>query len=164
MPARTDGRLDVLLHALGPVDAARTYQLARLGVKVLDSSSEWTEVPGVALPRPGIVRAAVPYDRVDAVAALPWVAVIRPTIKPATDAIVSEGVPLHRADDAQAAGLTGVGQKAGAISDDVDSIAQSIASGELPADVQVLQNAGYDGDEGTAMLEIVHDLAPGAKL
>src|SRR3954453_8769192 len=69
MPARTDGRLDVLLHALGPVDAARTYQLARLGVKVLDSSSEWTEVPGVALPRPGIVRAAVPYDRVDAVAA-----------------------------------------------------------------------------------------------
>src|SRR4029450_8232526 len=42
----------------------------------------------------------------------------------------------------------------------------SIARGELPADVTTLP--GQDGrpgsGEGTAMLEIVHDLAPGAKL
>jgi hypothetical protein len=162
--ARRDGRLDVLLHAVGTVGDAQADALARLGVKVLGNSADWKSVPGVALPRPGIVRAAVPYDRIDAVAALPWVAVMRPTIRPATDAIVSEGVQLHRADVAQAAGLTGAGQKVGAISGDVDSIADSIARGELPADVQVLENAGYDDDEGTAMLEIVHDLAPNAKL
>src|SRR3954451_305095 len=161
---RRDGRLDVVLHALGTVGAARTDQLRSLGVKILGSSSGWASVPGVALPRPGIVHAAVPYDRLNAVAALPWVAVIRPAIRPATDEIVSEGVPLHRAGDAQAAGLTGAGQKVGAISGDVDHIAQAIARGELPADVQVLKNAAYDDDEGTAMLEIVHDLAPGARL
>lgn len=151
--ARRDGRLDLLLHATGTVSDTQADELARLGGKVLDT-----------LARPGIVRAAVPYDAIDAVAALPWVAVMRPAIKPATDAIVSEGVQLHRADVAQAAGLTGAGQKVGAISGDVDSIAASIARGELPPDVQVLENAAYDDDEGTAMLEIVHDLAPNAKL
>ena len=50
------------------------------------------------------------------------------------------------------------------LSDGVDSLAASIATGELPADVEVLPGQAGDGDEGTAMLEIVHDLAPGAQL
>ena len=39
----------------------------------------------------------------------------------------------------------------------------SKASGDLPADVTVLSNT-IGGDEGTAMLEIVHDMVPDAKL
>jgi len=42
--------------------------------------------------------------------------------------------------------------------------AYSVAQGELPADVHVVKQAAYDGDEGTAMLEIIHDIAPGAEL
>jgi hypothetical protein len=106
----------------------------------------------------------VPFDQVDAVAALPWVAAIRPTIRGVTDAgpIVSEGVTLHRADKAQQSGLSGQGQTIGVISDGVSSLADSIARGELPPDVVVLDPG--EGDEGTAMLEIIHDTAPQARL
>jgi hypothetical protein len=108
----------------------------------------------------------VPYDKLDAVAALPWVATLRPSLRPFSDAgpITAEGVTLHKADIAQQRGLTGKGIKIGAISDDVDHLADSIARGELPPDVQVVKSADFAGDEGTAMLEIVHDMAPDAKL
>ena len=48
----------------------------------------------------------------------------------------------------------------GVVSDGVHHLAASVASGDLPKGVAVL-GAG-NGDEGTAMLEIVHDLAPKA--
>jgi len=53
--------------------------------------------------------------------------------------------------------------RVGVISDGVDSMAAAQASGDLPATVTI-QTHGGSGDEGTAMLEIVHDLAPGAEL
>src|SRR6185503_3217206 len=48
-------------------------------------------------------------------------------------------------------------------SDGVSSLAASQALGDL-GPVTVLPGQGGAGDEGTAMLEIVHDLAPGAQL
>ncbi len=60
-------------------------------------------------------------------------------------------------------GLTGNGIKIGVISDGVMHLGDSVASGDLPNSVNVLSNT-LGGDEGTAMLEIVHDLAPGATL
>ncbi len=161
---RADGGIDVQVHALGPVGAAQAQQLRRLGATVLASSADFAPVAGVALPAAGLVHAVVPYDRVDAVAALPWVAAVRPTVRPAVDAgpIVSEGVRLHSADTAQSQGFTGAGQRVGVISDGVTSLAEAVARGELPNTVQVL-DAG-SGDEGTAMLEIINDMAPGAGL
>ena len=58
--------------------------------------------------------------------------------------------------------MTGTGVKVCVLSDGVDSLAASQATGELPADVDVLPGEEGDGDEGTAMLEIIHDMAPGA--
>jgi len=161
---RPDGGIDLQLHAFGPVGAAQAVQLRDLGATVLSSSAGFAVVAGAELPAVGLVRAVVPYDKVDAVAALPWVAAIRPTITGVTDAgpITSEGVILHRANTAQAHGFTGHGQAIGVISDGVSSLADSVGRGELPADVRVL-DPGV-GDEGTAMLEIIHDMAPGAKL
>jgi hypothetical protein len=160
------GAIDVLVHSAAPATRAQTAQLAALGARVLANSADFTTVRGMDLPTTGLVRAMVPYNRLDAVAGLSWVTTLRPSLRPAVDVgpITAEGVPLHRADVAQAKGLTGAGQKVGAISDDVDSLAYSVGQGELPADVQVVKQAAYDGDEGTAMLEIVHDLAPGARL
>ena len=60
--------------------------------------------------------------------------------------------------------VTGTGVTVGVLSDGVDSLAASIASGDLPADTRVLPGQEGDGDEGTAMMEIVHDLAPNAHL
>jgi len=78
-----------------------------------------------------------------------------------TSGVVSEG-----ADLVQAQGITGAGVKVGVLSDGVNSLATLQSAGELPANVTVLpgQAGPADGDEGTAMLEIVHDLAPGADL
>ncbi len=79
-------------------------------------------------------------------------------------AIDSEGDRAHNADTARdEIGVTGVGVKICALSDGVDSLETSQAAGELPA-VDVLPTQAGSGDEGTAMLEIIHDVAPNAAL
>ena len=77
---------------------------------------------------------------------------------------VSEGDKTHRAEAARNTfGVNGTGVKIGVLSDGVDSLGTAISSGDLPP-VTVLPGQAGGGDEGTAMLEIVHDLAPGAQL
>lgn len=76
----------------------------------------------------------------------------------------SEGDRAHNADTARSdIGVSGIGVKICALSDGIDSLATSQAAGELPA-VDVLPTQAGAGDEGTAMLEIIHDVAPGAEL
>ena len=76
----------------------------------------------------------------------------------------SEGDIAHLAFAARAAfGATGAGVKIGVLSDGVANLAASQATGDL-GPVTVLPGQTGTGDEGTAMLEIVHDLAPGAQL
>ncbi|MEN3304064.1 MAG: hypothetical protein V7603_266 [Micromonosporaceae bacterium] len=157
------GGIDLQLHATGPVGADQRRALTELGVTVLGSSADFAPVPGADLPDVGLVRAVVPYDKVDAVADLPWIAALRPTVRPAVDAqMVSEGVPLHKTDVAVSRGITGLGQKIGVISDGATHLADAVARGELAPDTEVL--AVGEGDEGTAMMEIIHDMAPGARL
>src|SRR3954454_9575596 len=160
------GRLGVQVYAAAPITAAQQATLTSLGASVLKNSADFKGVPGADLPSTGLVSATIPYDKLDAVASLGWVTALRPSLRPAVDVgpITAEGVQLHKDDVAQAHGLTGRGQKVGAISGDVDHLADSVKQGELPANVQVLAQAAYDDDEGTAMLEIIHDMAPGAKL
>lgn len=77
----------------------------------------------------------------------------------------SEGDVTHRAALARSTfSVTGAGIKIGVLSDGVNSLATLQASGDLPASVTVLSGQAGNGDEGSAMLEIVHDLAPGAQL
>jgi hypothetical protein len=76
----------------------------------------------------------------------------------------SEGDITHLAYAARSAfGADGTGIKIGVLSDGVTNLAASQASGDL-GPVTVLAGQAGSGDEGTAMLEIVHDLAPGAQL
>jgi hypothetical protein len=153
------------VYAAAPVTAAQEAALTGLGVTVEKNSADFKSVAG--LPNTGLVSASVPYDKLDAVAALDWVTALRPALRPAVDVgpVTAEGVQLHKADKAQARGLTGKGQKIGVISGDVDHLADAVAAGELPSNVQVLQQASeYTNDEGTAMLEIIHDMAPKASL
>jgi subtilisin-like proprotein convertase family protein len=79
--------------------------------------------------------------------------------------VTSEGDAVHGADAARAQfGVSGVGVTVGVLSDGVNSLQSSIAGGELPPDVRVLPGQAGSGDEGTAILQIVHDVAPKAKL
>jgi subtilase family protein len=78
--------------------------------------------------------------------------------------VTSEGDETHRAFDARGTfGINGAGLKIGVLSDGVSSLAASQALGDL-GPVTVLPGQTGSGDEGTAMLEIIHDLAPGASL
>ncbi len=78
---------------------------------------------------------------------------------------VSQGDLTHRAAQARAAfGVNGAGVTIGVLSDGVETLARAQARGDLPSNVIVLPGQAGSGDEGTAMLEIVHDLAPGAQL
>ncbi|MGB7159382.1 MAG: S8 family serine peptidase, partial [Tepidisphaeraceae bacterium] len=67
------------------------------------------------------------------------------------------------------AAINGNGVKIGVLSDSFDapgglgSYAADQASGDLPAGIQVLQDAAGT-DEGRAMLQLIHDLAPGSPL
>ena len=88
----------------------------------------------------------------------------------------TEGDVAHGANVARSTyGVDGTGIGVGVISDGVDTLADQQATGDVPAWVTVLpgQAGGSfplscggrtSGTEGTAMLEIVHDLAPGADL
>jgi hypothetical protein len=78
--------------------------------------------------------------------------------------VSSQGVVAHAADKSHSTGITGTGIKICVMSDGVNSLAARQASGDLPASVDVVAGQAGSGDEGTAMLEIVYDMAPGATL
>lgn len=83
----------------------------------------------------------------------------------------TEGDVLLEAAALRAArGVNGTGVRVGVTSDTVRGLGTAVASGDLPPNVNISGcNMGGDpqllpNGEGTAMLEIVHDLAPGAEL
>ena len=90
-------------------------------------------------------------------------------------AVTSAGLVTSQGDAAMAAdvarsifSLDGSGVTVGTLSDSFDCLSGAVgdvASGDLPSGVTVLQEiASCDGaiDEGRAMMQIVHDVAPGA--
>jgi hypothetical protein len=112
------------------------------------------------------VRAVLDVRELETIAALPAVRFIHPKQEFFTNkSTTTEGDVTHRAHLVRASlGYTGNGQKICVISDGVSTIAGRQASGDLPAIVEVLPGQAGVGDEGTALLEIVHDVAPGARL
>lgn len=88
--------------------------------------------------------------------------------EPIADAgsVTWSGVLEHGADLAQGTGVNGAGVKVCVLSDSADpSVISGLqSSGDLPATVDVLENAPGNTNEGAAMMEIVYDMVPGAAL
>ena len=149
-----DERSRIYLRIDGTGIAQRVNELVDLGVEPAHVAAGYD-----------FLEAWVPWDRVQSVAALPWVRLVGMAGIPAADigSRLTQGDAIHRADLARAAfSIDGTGARVGVISDGAVNAAAAQATGDLP--VGLLINAIGSGDEGTAMLEIVHDLAPGATL
>ncbi len=88
---------------------------------------------------------------------------------PVGNGVGQEGDQALAADTARATlGVTGAGVRVGILSDSFDlagGYAADVAAGRLPAGVTVLQDGPAGGlDEGRAMAQLVHQVAPGAGL
>ncbi|HCD02271.1 MAG TPA: hypothetical protein DER64_17285, partial [Planctomycetaceae bacterium] len=85
--------------------------------------------------------------------------------------VTSQGDPAQRSDLARSTyGLDGTGVVVGTLSDSYDCAdvaSDDVTSGDLPTGIVVLQEeigCSSGSDEGRAMMQIIHDVAPGADL
>ena len=147
----------VLVDIKGTVTDSLVKQIQSAGGEVLHHSSRW-----------GSIRAAIPLQNMEAVAGLPGVTGVSSLVWAHTNvgALTSQGYVAHRAKQmVELAGINGAGVNVGVLSDSASAaeVATLKASGDLPPTAYVL--AGQEGsgsDEGTAMMEIVYDMAPGS--
>ncbi len=146
--------VDIILSSRGGMKPVLS-RLEALGEVVRGSSAAFRRV-----------AARIRLENLEELAAMPEVHRVRHHVPHLRRKInTSEGDVTHGAVHARSFyGVDGSGVKIGVISDGVDSLAALQASGDLPPSVQILPGQAGTGDEGTAMLEIVHDLAPGAEL
>ncbi|HEV8242116.1 MAG TPA: IPTL-CTERM sorting domain-containing protein [Thermoanaerobaculia bacterium] len=150
-----DGRVAVDVIATS-LDQAKSVmqQMEALGGTVRSTSRRFQRITG-----------RMPLQNLESLAASASVKQIREFIPPYKNAVnVSEGDATHGGPAARSFyGVNGTGQKVCVLSDAVDSIVALQGTGDVANPVDVLPGqAGSGGDEGSAMLEIVHDLAPGA--
>ena len=148
-----DGNVEVFLYC-NEVSDENLEQLLDLGLIVEDLNEEHK-----------IIQGWMPYENLEQAAEMGFVVKVTPPSYAHTrvGSVTTEGDGPIRADDARNTfGVDGSGIKIGVISDGVDSRGMSQATGDLPGFIDIGDPG--DGDEGTAMLEIIHDVAPGAEL
>ena len=156
-PVRFDssGNVQVYIH-LENTDSDTLQELRDLGAEIEITNSDVN-----------VVQAWAPPSALDGIAALDAVDEITAPDYGFTKAgrVSTEGDGIHRADLVRAfSGISGRGVKVGVISDGVDSWYSALPRGDLPGDIEINPDNRGRGDEGTALLEIIHDLAPGADL
>ena len=118
-----------------------------------------------------IISGHLPISAIPALDAIATLRFAQPSVAARNvGAVTSQGDQAMRADIARATlGVTGAGVKVGVLSDSFNCLggaANDVVSGDLST-VQVIQEIfSCSGaiDEGRAMLQIVHDVAPGAPL
>jgi hypothetical protein len=166
------GRVLVRISLDGKVPAATMLQTMNTmtGVKVVASNMSYSA---------GVIEAYVPATSLVSIATKKGVLAVVPASPMTTNigATTSQGVVQHRVD--RVVGADGSGITVGVMSDSYDtsggpiSATQDVGTGDLPGSgnpqgnsepVVVLQDSPAGTDEGRAMLQIVHDMAPKARL
>jgi subtilase family protein/PASTA domain-containing protein len=114
-----------------------------------------------------LVQARVLPAEIDALAADPGVAYVREPLVPQTASIPGEGVPASGANVWHEAARNGAGVGVAVIDVGFAGLAERQAAGDLPPSVTTLNlcAGGFaKSSHGTAVAEIVHEVAPAAPL
>ncbi|HSI59739.1 MAG TPA: S8 family serine peptidase, partial [Ideonella sp.] len=132
--------------------------------------------------RQGAMGAYVPVSRAAQLAQVPGVRSVVLSLPAVTNVAraVSQGAALIKSDQANALGFTGAGITVGALSDSYNvaflprtRADADVRSGDLPGaanpngnldPVVLIREYSQGTDEGRGMLQIIHDVAPAAKL
>ena len=142
---------------------------ARVPVSNLEALAQLPQVQSIRPAVQAHTNALFPARRLPSRSFQPFSLLSSLHLLPFIGSITSQGYVAHAANQVVSGGIDGTGVKVGVLSDSAlpDRVAALIASGDLPADVTIVQGQegpSYGSNEGTAMMEIIHDLAPGAKL
>lgn len=155
-----DDNGDLYVNIIADVSDDLLSRLRNAGVRIINSFARYHSI-----------LALVPFRRLEEIAGWKTVHFIRPKPDAFTNDVISEGDATHEADlGRDTFGVDGTGVKVGVLSDDVTALAVSQSLGELgpvtvlPGQTGTCRDNAQSCNEGTAMLEIIHDLAPGASL
>ncbi len=171
----SDGQIQLYVYVASP-DQDAADLLAAEGLRV----------ESICAPL-GLVQGWASWTGLDALAELPGVQDIAPplyamsqmddggggarsSLSDETGSVVTAGDSILRADELRSLlDTTGEGVRIGVISSGADSWQAMAAEGELPTDIQVSSFTAHQPrtsyiEEGTAMMEIIHDIAPDAQL
>lgn len=147
-----DDQVRVLVDIKANVTGPLLQYIASLGGNVITD-----------FPQYQAIRANVPLAGIENLAARAEVSFVKPAVRAVNNAVDSQGDYTHQANTARTTfGVNGSGLKIGVVSDSVDNLSTSQIAGLVT--VLTGQSGMPATGEGTAMLEIVHDLAPGAQL
>ena len=172
--------VDIVLDGSAPLDQVR-QKCASLGGRVT-ATAGWY--------RNGLLSAWLPLSAVAQLGAAPGVSAVHlaPRRQMRVGAVTSQGLVVNKTNLLNSSGYLGAGITVGVLSDSYNddqadasdpgwtTAADDVATGDLPGagnpggyttPVDVIQDdddPSYDTDEGRAMLQIVHDVAPAAKL
>lgn len=151
-----------------PVAANNTVVLSNGAVGTVTAATATSLTVTISTPptSSGALTAIVTTNGVSSGAAV-QVATVPP---PPPGSVASEGGVVMQATRLRQLlpGSDGTGIRIGVVSDSYNRLggaAADVASGDLPGNVTVLTEGAVGGtDEGRAMLQVIHDLAPGATL
>ncbi|HUI27772.1 MAG TPA: hypothetical protein VL403_16940, partial [Candidatus Kryptonia bacterium] len=153
---RNDAGHRALVDISATVNPLVLDKIVQLGGEVINSFAQYHAI-----------RAWLPLSQMEELASLPDVTAIHSAAQRIHHKInTSEGDVAQRANLARSTfGIDGSGVKVGVLSDSIDHLQAVQNSGDVGAVTVLPGLSGVPGTgEGTAMLEIVSDLAPGASL
>lgn len=157
-----------------PRPFVRSDHSGRLHVRV--QATSWSSDVRVALERAGmdieivneklgVARGWIPAERIYEVARLAEVSRVTPPdyALPRVGSVTGEHVAALRCDAVRRElAVDGRRARVGVISDGIGGLLEAQATGDAPP-VEVHCHGG-EGEEGTAMIELIHDCAPGAAI
>ncbi|MCC7371368.1 MAG: S8 family serine peptidase [Chloroflexi bacterium] len=151
-----DGRVRVVVETAAGRPRAAKAAISGVGGKV---EAEYAT----------LLQALLPPSGIEQVAAEPAVRYVRTPAAPQRDAVSGEGVMATNASAWHTAGFTGQGVKVGIIDFGFTGYSARQAAGDLPAALTAVDYCGGlitapGGEHGTAVAEVVYEMAPGAQV